>query len=121
MHTDYVVWYLPLISYPPPTPSLMYRLMWALWGVAMTYSMWLAYICRPCRVLRLWDAYVLYSLWSIYGVYMGYIWENRVTEDSAGGGPCVRRAPPPALPCRTVYKILPQNTKTKQTVTLQQP
>lgn len=95
---------------PPPTPSLMYRLMWALWGVAMTYTMWLGYmwrICRLYRVLRLWDAYVLYSLWRIYGMYMGCIWENRVTEDSAGGGPCVRRAPPPALPCRTVNKILP--------------
>lgn len=51
-------------------------------GVAMPYSMWIG--CGYADVC---------------GVYVWCIWENRVTEDSAGGGPCVRRAPPPALPC----------------------
>ena len=67
---------LSTISCPP---SLMHRLVWGGCGGALL---------RLCDCL-----YIAY----ICGVYMGCIWENRVTEDSAGGGPCVRRAPPPCL------------------------
>lgn len=94
MHTDYVIW--DPINYFLP-PSLMHRLVWGAVGVAMPYSMWLGYMWRIYVDRVGYYGYGMRMCYTHCGVYMGCIWENRVTEDSAGGGPCVRRAPPPCL------------------------
>lgn len=82
-----------------------------IWGCGIWEWLWGVYGGADGLYMRM--GYVVYIygggmgyIWGICGLYIYgamvygcgvYIWENRVTEDSAGGGPCVRRAPP--LPC----------------------
>lgn len=73
-------------------------------------------LCGHCgALLRLCDClYIAY----ICGVYVVRIWENRVTEDSAGGGPCVRRAPPClALPASEQNPSIEYKNKTNSDTT----
>ena len=72
MHTDYVVWYLPTISCPPP--SLIHRLVWGLWVLlCLTACGW-----GICGVYVDCIGYYGYGMRMCYthcGVYMGCIWD----------------------------------------------
>lgn len=52
MHTDYVIWD-PTNYFLPPPPSLMHRLVWALWALLCLTTRGCGYV----DVAHLWDIY----------------------------------------------------------------